>query len=163
MLRQRFVEETAGYLGEYERKIAFCLDAVTDEQLWWRPNPWSNSIGNLVLHLCGNLSQWLLAGVGGRPYERDRPAEFAALGGAGAAELKARLAAVVAGCREVVSGLSDEALARPHTIQGQDTDGFGAVLHVVEHMSYHTGQILTLTKQLATDGRSIEFYPHLKQ
>jgi len=134
-LHQRFLDEATHYLGEYDRKIAFCLDAVGDEQLWWRPNAWSNSIGNLVLHLCGNLSQWLLAAVGGRGYERDRPAEFAALGGPSAAELKARLAAVVAGCREVVSGLEGDALARQHTIQGQDIDGFGAVLHAVEHMS----------------------------
>jgi uncharacterized damage-inducible protein DinB len=145
-------------LALYLEKIRRCVALLSDEQVWWRPNRRSNSVGNLVLHLCGNLSQWLLAGVGSRPYERKRSLEFSAERAATAAELIERLAAVVASCREVLAGSSEAELAAARTIQGRATDGLGAVLHAWEHMSYHTGQIVLLTKQQVGDDVEIEFY-----
>ncbi len=148
--------------GEYLDKIERSAGLLSAEQLWWRPNPACNSVGNLLLHLCGNLSQWVLAGLGGEAFERDRPAEFAAEGGDDARALLARLRAVVERCRRVAATRSDEDLRRTHVIQGYTHTGFGVLLHTVEHMAYHTGQIVHIVKQLLGGPAEIEFYPHLK-
>jgi uncharacterized damage-inducible protein DinB len=150
-------------LGLYLDKIRHCVSLLDDAQLWWRANPRSNSVGNLVLHLCGNLSQWVLAGIGGRPYERHRSAEFSADRTATGAELLERLTGVVAGCREVVAALTEAELAAPRTIQGYPTDGQRALLHAWEHMAYHTGQIVLIAKQLVDERTEVEFYPQHKR
>jgi len=160
--KTRLGGEAARLFAEYLGKIEETVTLLTPEQVWWRANERSNSAGNLLLHLIGNLSQWVLAGLGGEPYERRRAAEFAAREGAPAAELLATLRAVVGRCSAVAARLDDDALAARHAIQGYRRDGFGVLLHVVEHMAYHTGQIVFVGKQLAGGQVEIEFYPHLK-
>lgn len=149
-------------LALYLEKIRRCAGLLDDEQLWWRPNPRSNSVGNLILHLCGNLSQWLLAGVGGQPDERRRSLEFSADRVSGGAELVERLAAVVGASRELLERLNEAELAAGREIQGHASDGLRAVLHAWEHMSYHTGQIVLLTKQQIDDDVPLDFYPQLR-
>jgi uncharacterized damage-inducible protein DinB len=153
--------EAARLLAEYLHKIETTVAPLTPEQAWWRANEHSNSAGNLVLHLTGNLSQWVLAGLGGEAYERRRAAEFAAREGAAPAELLAPLRAVVERCIALSRNLDEGALAAHHEIQGYRRDGFGVLLHAVEHMAYHTGQIVLIAKQLAANPE-IEFYPHLR-
>jgi uncharacterized damage-inducible protein DinB len=160
--RTRLGGEAVRYFAEYLDKIEETVTLLAPDQVWWRANERSNSVGNLLLHLTGNLSQWVLAGLGGEAYERRRAAEFAAREGASAGELLAGLRAVVKRCIAVVGRLDDEALAARHAIQGYRRDGFGVLLHTVEHMAYHTGQIVFLGKQLAGAKAEIEFYPHLK-
>jgi uncharacterized damage-inducible protein DinB len=147
---------------QYLHKIEHCVALLTPAQVWWRPNSKSNSVGNLLLHLCGNLSQWVLDGLGGRAYERHRREEFAAAEGEDGAALVGRLATIVAACRAVARGLTTEELVGERTIQGISHNGFGVLLHAVEHMAYHTGQVVYVTKQLVGDGVEIEFYPNLK-
>lgn len=156
---RRVTELSSHYLGQYLQRITFCTGLLTEDEIWWRPRAGSNAVGNLLLHLAGNLSMWVLSGLGGQAFVRNRTAEFTADRTANKAEMLARLTDVVARCREVVAGLDAAALAAPRSIQGYDTDGFGALYHAVEHMSYHTGQILLITKQLAGDRTEIEFYP----
>jgi uncharacterized damage-inducible protein DinB len=151
-------ELAARYLEEYLGKIAFALERLPDDRLWWRPTPDSNSAGNLVLHLCGNLSLWLLASVGGEAFNRDRAAEFSARGGVDAPELTRRLREVVGRCTALLRGLPSDALGRRLRVQGYDTDVQGVVFHAAEHMSYHTGQILYLLKAAAPEG-GVELYP----
>lgn len=153
--------EAARLLAEYLHKIETTVGLLAPAQVWWRANERSNSAGNLVLHLTGNLSQWVLAGLGGEPFERRRAAEFAAREGAPPAELLASLRAVVERCVALAEQLDDAALAARHEIQGYPRDGFGVLLHAVEHMAYHTGQVVLIAKQLA-DGAEIEFYPRLR-
>lgn len=142
---------------EYLRKIEAAVAPLDPEQLWWRPNEGSNSVANLLAHLHGNLSQWVLAGLGGEPFERHRDEEFAARGGAlGKDELLARLRDTVTRCRAVALALTPDDLARVRRIQKYDLDGAAALFHAVEHMSYHTGQIVLLAKWL---GVSLDFYP----
>jgi len=148
----------ADYLG----KIETCLGLLDERQLWQRPGPHCNSIANLVLHLEGNLSQWVLAALGGVDYERARSAEFAARETVGRDELLARLREAVTRCQEVAGGLREEELLHRRVIQGYQRDGFGALLHAIEHMSYHTGQIVHITKELLGEACQIDFYPHLK-
>ena len=154
-----FPELAARYLEEYLAKISFALERLPPERLWWRPTPDANAAGNLLLHLCGNLTQWVLSGLGGQQVERHRAAEFAAREGAPKDELLKRLAGVVDDVRAVLGVLEAADLAAPRHLQGYDTDGAGVVFHVVEHMSYHTGQIVAATKQITGPGARIEFYP----
>jgi uncharacterized damage-inducible protein DinB len=154
--------EAQRLFNEYLGKIEQCVDVLSRDQIWWRPNPQSNSVGNILLHLCGNLSQWVLAGLGDVPFERHRREEFAAAHGEHGAALLARLRETVSACRTVARDLSDEKLNRVFVIQGITRDGFGVLLHAVEHMAYHTGQIVYVTKQVVGERTEIEFYPHLK-
>jgi uncharacterized damage-inducible protein DinB len=149
------------YLGQYLGKIRFCVERLDEDQVWARTDASGNSVGNLVLHLCGNLSQWVLAGLGGQAYARQRPLEFAADRTATRSELADRLDGVVRRCRAIVRALDDRALAERRRIQEKRTDGLGALLHAVEHMSYHTGQIVFAAKQALGPGSGIDFYPHL--
>ena len=148
--------------AQYLHKIEHCVALLSPAQVWWRPNSKCNSVANLLFHLCGNLSQWVLDGLGGMAYERHRREEFAAAEGEDGAALVGRLATVVAACRTVARGLSAEELVGDRTIQGISHNGFGVLLHAVEHMAYHTGQVVYVTKQLVGDGVEIEFYPNLK-
>lgn len=158
-MERRFLDEADQYFEEYLRKIRECVALLSEDQVWWRPNEAFNSVGNLLLHLRGNLSQWVLAALGGQPFERHRAEEFRARGGAGKAALLAGLDGVVRATRAVIAALDSAALEQRHLVQGCDTDGLGVVFHVVEHMSYHTGQIVATTKQLTGPEAGLEFYP----
>jgi len=158
-VEDRFKETSAEFLGSFLRRIRECVGRLSEDEVWWRPNPAVNSAGNLLLHLRGNLSQWILEGLGGVPYERHRDQEFAEKGPLPRAELLAALERVVGECQRVIRGLSAEDLRRPRDIQGYRTDGVYTVQHVVEHMSYHTGQIVQITKELRGPEGGIEFYP----
>ena len=158
-MRSRLVDFADRYFAQYQEKIERSTLGLGDPQIWWRPSPRSNSIANLLLHLRGNLSQWVLAGLCGESFERHRGEEFAAREGAGRAELVAALATVVARCRSRVRELPDSELERERTIQGETLDGYAALFHAVEHMSYHTGQIVALAKALLPEGTELEFYP----
>lgn len=132
----------ANYLPKLER----CLDALDEDDVWWRPNDASNSIGNLMLHLDGSTRAWVLRVAGGRQVVRDRDAEFSDRGPIAKAALLARLRATLAEVDEVLSALTEQTLLeRRDSPQGEVTV-LWAVLHAVEHFAMHTGQIIVLTK-----------------
>ncbi len=139
---------------DYYIKISRTLEMLSQEQVWWRPNEASNSIGNLLLHLCGNLRQWIVAGVGGAPDVRDRLREFAERDSRSKAELLALLEATLTEADAVLAQVeaelsrtqSDELLQRERQIQGFPQTVLDAIFHVVEHFSYHTGQIVYIAK-----------------
>lgn len=158
-MEQRFLAEADKYLVQYVEKIAHCVSLLSEEQVWWRPNEACNSVGNLLLHLRGNLTQWVLSGIGGTAFERQRSREFTASESATKTELMAGLTDVVARVRHTIQGMRSADLDRGIRVQGYDTDGLGVVFHIVEHMSYHTGQIIATTKQLQGPPANIDFYP----
>jgi hypothetical protein len=127
-------------------RIRHCLEQLNQEQLWWRCQSSLNSIGNLILHLCGNLRQWIVAGLGGAPDVRNRPAEFAETGPLPKADLVRRLEAVVAEAREVLSRLTADQLLAARHIQGFDVNGLGAIFDSVPHFRGHTQEIVHLTR-----------------
>ncbi|MBC6996727.1 DinB family protein [Neolewinella lacunae] len=137
-------------------RIGRCLETLREEQIWARPNGHSNSIGNQVLHLEGNIRQWAVHGLGGANDVRQRDAEFAATGGVSKAELLARLSAVIAAAKSTVLALTEAQLREERKIQAYVHDGVFILLHVVEHLSYHTGQIVFWTKAL--QDRDLGFY-----
>ncbi|HKO06039.1 MAG TPA: DUF1572 family protein [Candidatus Acidoferrales bacterium] len=137
------------------RRIADCLRLLTEEEIWWRPNAASNSAGNLVLHLSGNVRQWIISGLGGAPDVRIRDREFSERGPLGRRLLLARLRKTVREACRVLRRLSPEALAREYKIQGFRVTGCGAISDVVAHFSHHTGQIIYVTK--LKRGRGLRF------
>lgn len=153
---QAFLALSREYLMEdYLPRIRLCLDQLTEADVWWRANPASNSIGNLVLHLAGNARQWIVAGVGGAPDIRERPAEFSAQSG-GVTALAARLEAAMKEVDEALALVTPDQLGETRRIQGIDTTVMGAIYHVVEHFSTHTGQIVLIAKQRL--GRDLGFW-----
>ena len=156
---QQFLAEADRFLGEYLHKIGTCVALLDGDQLWWRPNAACNSVGNLLLHLRGNLSQWVLDAIGGEKIERHRSEEFAARESATAEAMMGGLTDVVGRVRQTIGAMRPADLARRMVVQGYETDGLGVVFHVVEHMSYHTGQIVDRTKELLGPAAGIEFYP----
>ena len=130
------------------QRITRCLEELTEEQVWQRPNASSNSVGNQILHLCGNIRQWIVTGLGGLPDQRKRAEEFAATGGEEKAELLGRLSRVVADSKTVINKLTEEDLLRERPVQAFHHDGVFILTHVTEHLSYHTGQIIFWVKAL---------------
>src|SRR5690349_16764554 len=114
-------------LDEYLPKVEACAASLTDDEIWWRPNEKSNSLGNLLLHLHGNMSQWLLDGVGGRPYMRERQREFDERRHLPASELLATLRATVATAVEIIDAQTDATLAETRRIQGYDVTVLEAI------------------------------------
>jgi uncharacterized damage-inducible protein DinB len=146
-MTQRFLKASRDYLvDEYLPKIRLAVLPLTDDDIWWRPVEGSNSIGNLILHLAGNTRQWIIGGVGGRSDSRDRDAEFAAHSGRDTAQLLDQLTTCFLEADAVLAGIDSSALDDPRMIQGATTTVFGAIYHVVEHVSMHTGQIIQLAK-----------------
>jgi uncharacterized damage-inducible protein DinB len=154
---QAFIAQSQHHLAEdFLPKIERCLGLLKDEQIWWRANEQSNSIGNLLLHLSGNVRQWIICGLGGANDSRDRDSEFAQRDEIPRAELFDRLKRTVDEAVAVLGRLDADALLAKHRIQGLEVSALEAVLHVVEHFSMHTGQIVLLTKQLTA--RDLYFY-----
>jgi uncharacterized damage-inducible protein DinB len=147
---QIFLERARYFLStEYRTQLRLAVEALPEDGLWWRANDQSNSVGNLLLHLNGNVRQWILAGVGGQPDIRHRAAEFEARGGRPASALLADLDRTLDDVDKVLENLTDANLLEPRTIQGRDVTVLVAVFHVVEHFSQHLGQIILIAKLLA--------------
>lgn len=154
---QEFIDKSRYYLAiEYITKIRHCVNALPEEALWLRPNEHSNSIGNLLLHLAGNIRQWIVGGVGQRDVARDRPAEFAAQDGGTRTQLLDNLERAVSEADTVLAWVNSQELGAERTIQGRRTTVLQAIYHVVEHFAMHTGQIVLLTKTYAPG--KIAFY-----
>lgn len=154
---ESFIAGARAYFAEdYLPKIERCLELLTDEQIWWRANPQSNSIGNLLLHLSGNVRQWIVCGLGGAPDERDRDSEFAQREVVPRDELITRLKQTLSEADAALAKFDARKLLERHLIQGCDVTALSAIFHVVEHFSMHAGQIFLLTKVLAK--KELAFY-----
>lgn len=154
----RLVEEFEHHVFElgFER-IDTCLSMLTEEQLIFKPNPSSNSVANLVIHLCGNLRQWIMTSFGEKDDIRNRNAEFQLdhreLGKAGLLELVQKTNEET---KKIVDSLDESQVRRKYTVQNYHVDGVYILCHVMEHYSYHVGQITYITKML-TD-KSTNYY-----
>ena len=135
--------------NEYLPKIERCLEQLANEQVWWRANDKSNSIGNLILHISGNARQWIVSGLGGEQDNRRRDAEFAERRLLPREELLAHLKKAVSDIDRTLEHFDTTRLLDQFQIQGTTTTAVAAILHVTEHFSMHTGQIILLAKMLA--------------
>lgn len=131
---------------ESHARIQQCVELLSEEEIWYRPNTHTISIGNLVLHLSGNIRQWIVSGLGDAPDVRQRDAEFSEPGPIPTAELFAGLDATMCEAKTALDALDPTRLLRGIIVQGQQETGLTILVHVVEHASYHTGQITYAVK-----------------
>jgi len=142
-------------------RIEKCLGMLTPEQVWARGGENENAIGNLVLHLCGNMNQWIGTGLAGRPDTRQRDKEFAARGDVSPKELSDKLAATIADVTSIIRSFPQARLMEKTTIQNYNVTLVEVIVHVLEHFAQHTGQIIFGTKLLT--GQDLGYYKHLNQ
>lgn len=155
-----FLDFSADKLQELASRIETCLGRLSEEQVWSRGQENENAVGNLVLHLCGNVRQWIISSIGGATDHRQRDREFAARGGRSKGQLSEQLRTTVQEAVAVIRALPAGRLTERRTIQGYEGSVLEAIYHVVEHFSMHTGQIIFATKMLTS--ADLGFYRHLQ-
>jgi len=154
-----FIDFSVRKLRQLAERIVQCLDRLDEEEVWARGGNHENAVGNLLLHLAGNVRQWILSGVGGAPDTRQRDSEFAARGSLSKAELVSQLTETVNEAAAVLESLPPGRLTQSMSPQGYQVTLLEGIYHVVEHFAQHTGQIIYVTKMFT--GRDLEFYKHL--
>jgi len=157
---QIFLRSSARKLEQLLSRIRDCLAKLSTDEIWARGHENENAIGNLVLHLNGNVRQWIISGVGGAPDTRARDAEFAARGGIELADLRERLESTVREAIVAIGKVTPGRMTERLTIQKYEVTVMEAIFHVVEHFAQHTGQIIFVTKMLT--GEDLGFYKHLR-
>ncbi len=160
-LAREFVGISRRQLRARLDRIEACVGKLSPDQIWDRGSETENAIGNLMLHLVGNVRQWIICSVGGAPDQRDRDAEFSRREPVPAAELLARLCQTIDEADAVLARVSAQELLTPRRIQVYDVTVLEAIFHVVEHFAEHTGQIIWATKRMT--GEDLGFYSHLSK
>jgi uncharacterized damage-inducible protein DinB len=156
---QEFINQNIFRIQENTPKIIKCMDELREEQIWQRPNETSNSIGNIILHLCGNIRQYIISSLGDQPDIRERDKEFSAKGGYNKEELQNKLTSTVEEAINTIKNIDENRLLKIHSVQGFNYSGIGVIIHVTEHYSHHTGQIIFWTKQLTA--KDLGFYANI--
>lgn len=151
-----FTEQSIYYLSLNLPRIEKCLAQLTENQVWIKPNANTNSIGNLILHLCGNITQYAHSSLGNEKDVRNRDLEFSIEGGFSKKELLEKISTVTEKAIQVIENISDPELIRKRNVQGFNYSGIGIIIHITEHFSYHVGQIAFITKQLCD--KDLGFY-----
>jgi len=159
-MEERFLDFSVRKLRQLMGRIRTCVENLDDNQLWARAGEEQNAAGNLLLHLAGNVRQWIGSGVAGLANHRVRDREFSAREGGSGKELLEALQTAVEQAAGILEKLPPERLGDHIRVQGYDVTVLEAVYHVVEHFSQHTGQIILLTRMHT--GRGTNFYGHLR-
>lgn len=147
-IEKEFINQSILRLNENTPRIEKCLELLTEKEVWQRPNSRSNSIGNLIVHLCGNITQYIISSLGESEDNRKRDEEFSIDGKFTKAQLLQLLSETVSKAIKVLKHITSKQLVKIHSVQGFELSGVGIIIHVVEHYSYHTGQISFFTKLL---------------
>ena len=160
-VEQIFLTDAADKLAENLDRIESCVPRLSEQLVWARDSDNENAVGNLLLHLDGNLRQWIVSAIGGAPGTRHRPSEFSARSGPAASVLVSNLRAAVQDAVRVIRSVPHHRLTEAVTIQGNETTVLGAIFHVVEHFSGHTYQIILMTKRATHE--DLGFYGYLEK
>lgn len=155
-LVNEFIEQSIFRIDENTPRIQKCLDRLSEDEVWFQPNTSSNSIGNLILHLCGNINQYAVSSLSNSADTRERDLEFSTKSGFNKVELMQRLESTIENAKTVIKSLNEENLLKKRSVQGYNFTGMGIIIHVTEHYSYHTGQIAFITKLLKN--KDLGFY-----
>ncbi len=153
---KEFIEQSIYRIDENTKRIIKCLQEIDEIEIWKSANENSNSIGNIILHLCGNIRQYAISALGETKDIRERDKEFSAKAGLTKTELLNKLANTIAEASGIIKNIDENRLLKIYAVQGFNLSGIGIILHVTEHYSYHTGQIAFWTKQLKN--KDLGFY-----
>jgi uncharacterized damage-inducible protein DinB len=154
--QKEFIDQSIHRIDENTKRLRPCLDELDESLTWKRPNENSNSIANLILHLCGNIRQYAISSLGNMPDVRQRDKEFSADGGYSKLELFDKLFSTIEEAKHVMQNTSTSELLRKRKVQGYSYSGIGIIVHITEHYSYHAGQIIFWTKLLKN--KDLGFY-----
>src|SRR6185295_11350300 len=146
--KREFLSQAIHRIDENTQKLTTCLGELEEIDIWKRPNQHSNSVGNIILHLCGNIRQYAISSLGNNKDVRERDKEFSADGGYSGPELLKKLIDTIDQAKDIIRNATESELLRERKVQGYNHSGIGIVIHVTEHYSYHTGQIIFWTKLL---------------
>lgn len=155
-LQEELIWNSGYRMKESVRMIKICMDQLSEEQIWQKPNESSNSIANLILHLCGNITQYGISSIKNLEDNRQRDEEFSTTSGYTKAELIKMLEDTIDEAKRAFYEAPLEELLRKRYVQGFNFSGVGNIVHVTEHLSYHTGQIALWTKIL--NDKDLGFY-----
>jgi len=155
-LSMELKEQVSFRMEESVARIKKCFLEISEKEVWQKPNESSNSMGNLILHLCGNITQYIISSLGEKKDNRDRDQEFSSKGGFSKQQLIDKLSLIVNESIVIINDMSDSEMLRTRKVQVYELSGVGIIIHVVEHFSYHTGQIAFWTKQLRN--KDLGFY-----
>ena len=155
-LVKEFIAQSLHSIDENTPRITRCMNELEEADAWMRPNNVSNSVGNLILHLCGNITQYIISSLGETEDIRERDKEFSANGGYSKSRLMEKLNITVEKAKSIIQTMDRDNLLRKRWVQGFEYSGMGIIIHVTEHYSYHTGQIVFWTKLLKN--KDLGFY-----
>jgi uncharacterized damage-inducible protein DinB len=153
---KEFIQQSIFIIDQNTPRITRCMNELEETDIWKRPNNASNSVGNLILHLCGNITQYIISSLGEAKDIRERDKEFSASGGYLKYELIEKLHTTIEKAKSVIQKMDGDNLLRKRVVQGFQYSGMGIIIHVTEHYSYHTGQIAFWTKLLKN--KDLGFY-----
>ena len=156
---KEFIQQSVYRITENTNRIIKCLEEIDEIEIWKFPNDNSNSIGNLILHLCGNIRQYAISALGETEDVRVRDKEFSAKEGFNKNELSAKLKNTVDEAINIIENLDESRLIKLYSVQGFNLSGIGIIIHVTEHYSYHTGQIAFWIKQIKN--KDLGFYANI--
>ncbi len=163
LLVTAFNEAIMSELSDAIAKIRHCLQQLSDDQIWWRPNESMNSIANLILHLCGNVRQWVVAGLGNAPDLRNRPQEFSQRDRIPASQLMEMLDNIALEVRHTLHDLTADNLIQRRIVQSFDVSGVGALIESIAHFRGHTQEIIHMTRMQLGESYEFEFVPNADQ
>lgn len=155
-LSREFIINSIYRLDVHTKMIKKSLDQLTDKEIWQKPNEVTNSIANLILHLCGNITQYAISSLLGDKDQRERDKEFLVESGYTKEEIFTKLTEVMDKAKTIIEDITEDNLLKTREVQGFTYSGLGIILHVVEHYSYHTGQIAFYTKLMKS--KRLGFY-----
>lgn len=158
-ISKEFTQQSIYYLSLNPPRIEKCLRQLSEDQVWKKPNANTNSIGNLILHLCGNITQYAQASLGNEKDARNRDLEFSIESGFSKKELLEKITTATEKAIQVIKNISEDELLRNRKVQGFEHTSISIIIHITEHFSYHVGQIAFFTKLLCD--KDLGFYEDL--
>ena len=157
--RKEFIEQSLYRIEESTKRVTKCMQEIDETEIWKFPNDNSNSPGNLILHLCGNIRQYIVSALGGANDTRERDKEFSTKSGYSKSALLHELTDTVFEATAIIKNVDEHGLLKTYSVQGFNLSGIGIIIHVTEHYSYHTGQIAFWTKQIRN--KDLGFYSNI--
>jgi Protein of unknown function (DUF1572) len=154
-----FTAEARKVLGRNFEKIVHCLEQLSDDDVNWRPFAGANSIGNIITHLCGNVGQWIVSGVGGEPDRRNRPGEFARELHVTRDQLVEKLKTAFDAADATLAAVTPDTILARRKIQGFDETVLSAIFQTVSHFEGHTHQIVYITRVRLGDRYVFKWVP----
>ncbi len=157
---QAFLQASCAQLDKAQHKIRHCLDQLSDAQVWQRPSPEMNSIANLLLHLGGNLKQWIVSSTTGAPDLRYRPAEFSDRSMKPKNELISDFEKCITECHEALNRVDPKSLLKVRRVQGSDLQLLPAIFDSLAHLQGHVQEIIHMTRSMLGPKYQFNFVPN---